>query len=393
MHSHISHRQLRNFIFPITIISSILLSSCSQVDDKEGAIVYKINPENVKNAGFSELYELEKLIRLENHPDSYFGDARKIIISNDKIYIHPWGQPRVIIFDINGKFIGKIENYGRGPGEFTYVVDISVSSRGDTICLYEKNLKQFMYYDLHGNFLNSVETSVDLESFIVLPDRNIVGYSFLNRVPELQENQYRLWLINPAGKLIDGLLPVKTQYLGNSIGLSSSLHQNNEGLFFIPYTENMIYEINQDTFQLIPRYYLDLIGNTIPANLLELPVNEMQEILFKESSIPYSEIIGKKYIIIKFLYRKAAKPLTAIIKKNNNSYYLFDSRYINDSKNELSLHVVQQYDDGPGGKLITLIPPHSVLQYEYNDQDSHGYKLSKELSDTDNPVIAVYSER
>jgi len=377
----------------VTLTAIFLLSSCSHEEKEEGAIAIEINPAKVNNDGFSEHYKLDKLIRLKNHPESYFGDARKIIISNDKIYIHPWGQARVIIFDIKGRFIGKIENYGRGPGEFTYVVDISVSSGGDTICLYEKNLKQFMYYNLQGKFLYSIETPVDLESFSVLPGGNIAGYSFLNRVPELQGHHYRLWLIGPGGEIIDGRLPVKPYYLGNSIGLSSSFHQNSEGLFFIPYTGNMIYEINCDSIQLHPRYYLDLLDNTIPADLLELPVNEMQDIFFKESYIPYGEIIGSKYILVKFLSRKATAPLAAIIDRRDHSYSLFDTKYITDSKNDLSLHIVQQYFDGQSGKLIALIPPHSLHDYDHTDQDSHGYKLSKELSDTDNPLIAIYSEK
>jgi len=85
----------------VTLTAIFLLSSCSREEKEEGAIAIEINPAKVNNDGFSEHYKLDKLIRLENHPESYFGDARKIIISNDKIYIHQWGQARVINFQKN----------------------------------------------------------------------------------------------------------------------------------------------------------------------------------------------------------------------------------------------------------------------------------------------------
>ena len=175
---------VRRFL-PFIIIVTLTIS-CRREKSVSELTNIQIDTADSLKTTFSDYFELEKYIILENaESSSVIQDIRKISIVGDKIFILTWGDAKVIIFDINGKLISTIDKNGRGPEEYNYVVDISVSSKGDTIKLFDKGMMKILYYNLKGELLQTVYLNTDLETFTILPNGSILGYSFLNRVEAL----------------------------------------------------------------------------------------------------------------------------------------------------------------------------------------------------------------
>ncbi len=80
-----------------------------------------------KLSGFAANVEY---IPLQTTKNSLLGEfAVKIVSVDDKIYIKNSGLGGdIMCFDIEGKFLFKLQNLGRGPEEYTSVTDFDVSS-------------------------------------------------------------------------------------------------------------------------------------------------------------------------------------------------------------------------------------------------------------------------
>ncbi len=262
-------------------LSLILLASCGTPDSVDSIKTIVINPDDTVNNGFSDFFEIEKYIALQTSDSAVLQNIRKIYVADNKIFILTWGETQILVFDINGRFLNKIGTFGRGPDEYTYVVDFCITSNGDTVCLYDKGLMKTFYFDTRGILFMTKELGTDLETFMILPGGNIAGYSFLNYVQPLNDTIYQLWYFNKDGKVINGCLPVRKEVLGMSIGMSSTFNSTTSGNYFIPYTQNIVYEISEDPFKVSPVVKLDFSYRSIPDNILDLPRKEMRVSLDK----------------------------------------------------------------------------------------------------------------
>ena len=195
-------------IIPLIFIT-LLISNC-QRNASHTVRTIEINPADSTDNGFSDYFEMEQYIILESSDSSLMQSVRKIYIANNKIFILTWGNAQILIFDINGNFISKINNYGRGPEEYSYAVDFSISSNGYTICLYDKALTKLIYYSSNGKFYLSKPLNADLETYLALPNGNTVGYSYINYVEPLNDTIYQLWYFDKNGRLLDGCLDRKS---------------------------------------------------------------------------------------------------------------------------------------------------------------------------------------
>jgi hypothetical protein len=380
---------IKNIIQLILII--LLISNC-QRDASHTVRTIEINPADSTDSGFSDYFEMEQYIVLESSDSSLMQSVRKIYIANNKIFILTWGDAQILIFDINGKFISKINNYGRGPEEYSYAVDFSISTNGDTICLYDKALTKLIYYSPNGKFLLSKPLNADLETYLALPNGNTVGYSYLNYVEPLNDTIYQLWYFDKNGRLLDGCLPVRKDALGNSIGLSSSFNSTNSGQFFIPYTQNIIYKISENPFQITPVFKFDFKDKSMPENLLELPRREMNE-AFKKAFVLSGEFVGTKDLLINIYSADQRKFLVALYNLESGTHALLDSKTLYDYINELPLNVNMQNTYLGKDRLIAVTDPVNLLSHEYKNIQSAGNILKQKVKETDNPIIVIYKEK
>lgn len=374
---------------PFIIIVTLIISCWREKSVSELTNI-QIDPADSSRTTFSDYFELEKYIILENTESSVIQSIRKISIVGDKIFILTWGDAKVMIFDIKGKLITVIDKNGRGPGEYNYVVDISVSSKGDTIKLFDKDMMKILYYNLKGELIQTVNLNTDLETFTVLPNGTILGYSFLNIVEAFNDTIYQLWYFNSRGKILKGFLPVKKDYLGYSMGLPSTFSSTETGLYFMPYTEHTVYKITENPLKITKCYKLDFKDKSMPSNLLEMSRKDTWK-AFESSFIVSGEYIGRKVLL--FNIRSEKNYLVAFYNLKTKKHSLINSKNVWDRVNELPLETNIQNTYSSDDRIITIIHPFKLLSHDFENKESLGNQLKQKVKETDNPILGIYREK
>jgi hypothetical protein len=101
-------------------------------------------------------------IPLETTKNSLIGPIiRKTLYINNRIYILNSGfDGKILCFDIDGKFLFKINNKGRGPEEYDFVTDFDVSSDNRNLTILSSSARKFLTYgitDTGFNFQRSIK--------------------------------------------------------------------------------------------------------------------------------------------------------------------------------------------------------------------------------------------
>ncbi|MFT3903002.1 MAG: 6-bladed beta-propeller [Niabella sp.] len=69
----------------------------------------RINPYNVYGGTVSEYFSKVEYIPLETNPESLFGDAHELVITDSTIVASDWDTKSVLFFTLDGKFIRKVK--------------------------------------------------------------------------------------------------------------------------------------------------------------------------------------------------------------------------------------------------------------------------------------------
>jgi hypothetical protein len=94
----------------------------------------------------------------------------------------------IYIFDERGKYLGKFNKRGQGPGEYTYVESYTVDSNGG-LHILDLALKRILVYDSAHKFVKKVDIEDLVKDFICfgdkyvlsMPDKNIASFGALRQ--------------------------------------------------------------------------------------------------------------------------------------------------------------------------------------------------------------------
>jgi hypothetical protein len=139
------------------MISLIMFLSCkTNKKDKTKDYKYntvKIKAEQGKNPKTKDLVNDIKYIPLEKNEKSIFGTINKLIYKNERFFILDLqAEHHLYVFNDKGRFINKIGEIGKGPGEYIRLQDFDISNNG-LIYLYNRQFKKFHVYNSNGKFL------------------------------------------------------------------------------------------------------------------------------------------------------------------------------------------------------------------------------------------------
>ena len=95
----------------------------------------------------------------------------------DRYYIQD-GQRAVLIFDNTGKFITRIRDLGKGPGQFTQLTDFTIDCVKKQIILLCDIPNRLIYLDLNGNFIKE-KNKKEYDHYISTNDSSVILARFL----------------------------------------------------------------------------------------------------------------------------------------------------------------------------------------------------------------------
>ncbi len=148
----------------------------------------KIDVEDTKPLILSEIACNISYIILETKPEATIGSVDKIIKYKDLYFIADMQKGATIYsFDSSGKYLFKIQNKGRGPGEYIGIDDFDINRDKELIIIYDRSGGGIFEYDLSGSFVKKYPVDLVFESFRHLEGTTLLAYSKYMRNPSLPQ--------------------------------------------------------------------------------------------------------------------------------------------------------------------------------------------------------------
>jgi len=109
-------------------------------------------------------------VKLETVSDALLSDVSKVLMGDNRIYVLPVMDPRVFIFDKEGKYINSLKK-GQGPGEVRFVYDMDLHD--GNLYVYD-SYRTIRKFDKDGNYLEDVYTQDDYNLLMKIGDNQIL---------------------------------------------------------------------------------------------------------------------------------------------------------------------------------------------------------------------------
>lgn len=110
-----------------------------------------IDLEHVEELAYRELIDSIRYISLGDEC-GVMGNIANIITYKGRFYIQEEQFDRVFIYDDTGRCLKKIDNKGRGPGEYLRIESIDINTEKEELMLVDGMSDKLFFYDLDGNF-------------------------------------------------------------------------------------------------------------------------------------------------------------------------------------------------------------------------------------------------
>lgn len=361
-------------------------------------------------------------IPLETKKESLIKEIKKIVVEKNKIFILSDGKS-ILIFDIKGNFIGKVNRNGRGPQEYTNIVSFLVDPVSENICILSS--QGVFEYDIKGNFIYKIDKipeATPINSFLKVKDGVfLVNWSKLKdtkgMTPVLSSNS----ILYKDGKH-QNLYTYSQKAIDASKGLGGPLMLVFQGhqYFFYKYGESIRAErANNDTiitidskFRIAPEYIFNFgkYGFKPGDDTYEKMILDDEKIITKSSPIFETD----NHLFLNFTFRGlAAEPYETSFKISDNKTHIMKHTEVkaiyNKKSKELRLlkrpykeksGLVENIQYGPEfwpksvnskNELISFISASKLMNYcsEKKGDKSKVDAIASKLNEEDNQVVVI----
>lgn len=239
---------------------------------------------NLSNAGlltYDEHFSSTILVPLETTEESLIAQIDKLYITEKHIIIFDQKTMNILLFGIDGHFIGKIGHKGNGPGEYLFINDIQFNKKDSLIYAHERYLNCIYKYNLSGQLIEKTPKSkIYFNSFHKTEDGYWVYSCFENDNPQ----KYNLMLLDEQLNKVKGAFFPQENFINASF-LPTFMADEHDRLFFIYPSSNIIYELQHENAT--PFAIIDFGRKTMPYD----------QIIKLKNSEEYDRLIAdKKYL-------------------------------------------------------------------------------------------------
>ena len=112
-------------------------------------------------------FQSTMVIPLETNDSTLIQNINRICLSNDTLFVLDSKLGKVVMFDMEGRCVGKIHNIGNGPREYIQISDICIHPLKKMIALLCSQPYKIMYYTYLGEFIEEVTYSDFYSEFFI----------------------------------------------------------------------------------------------------------------------------------------------------------------------------------------------------------------------------------
>lgn len=377
------------FLIRISIVlmtSFLFIASCNSSISRENTEIIPVDVKSEKsNVEFSDYFYKKNVIALETNENSIFSKIDRISFYSNKIFILDRKLNSILVFrETNGSFLFKINNIGRGPDEYTGLMDFTIDEKNKHILLYTHRPYALYIHNLDGSFVKKVKID-DLYTNIAAINGRI---SFLNTD---RKKDYLLIDYNIDTNEKKGFLEIKgIDKAYSNFGIQYPLLTRDKNIHLsLPYSET-VYEQNEKGVE--AKYYIDFGSQKMPEDIYE------EKKSFREL-FDYGQANNYGYGICNFRENKDYVTfnyqLTNLVIYSKKTKKAKKIEYI---KNDDMVYGSYVAHDGDDNNFVSQYPA-KVFKEQMNIYKKEGIwakvpkhikQLDSLVTDNDNPLLLIY---
>jgi hypothetical protein len=395
---------MRNTFFSLL---ALLIFSCkndSKTDNKitkdDSSKFFEINLEkafnNKQTIPLSQIASDVEYIVLETKEDCMVRPVVRYYFTDSLIFIRNFDQ--ILKFSQNGKFIQRIGNSGRGPGEIDLIRNLSFLPDRKTLVVQKNYQRELLFFSFSGELIKTLDYEPHIESFKILRNGNFLTYESGALGTEdvmfcvMNENwdtlstvrNYSKWISSPASiQIMIGYPAFEPFYFSQNSDHLKSMYNDT------------VYRIASDKIE--PEYFINLGKHKLPEELRpeRLGVSQLQKFrdnghnyyfaqVFEASkkvfigAFNYGEIESSKYLI----YDKFKEECTLLTNYDNKS-----SGFVNDWDGGVDFWPTGQINDNR--VFMPITPLQFKKQLSELSKNNNGIKYPESKSRLLNQISSM----
>lgn len=199
-------------------ISIIILSfSCknkieTKIDDSNYQVFtinFSTSEKNEKTINISDFTDSISYINLETNKDLLMQSIKSIKYNKDKIYISDFQGQELFIYNTDGKFLNKLNNSGRGPGEYLAISQFEINYENGNIHILDDIGSKIFIYTQNGEFIKSIKVDDIIRDFALLPSGDYLFYTPDYSMGDIKRG---LWKVDANGVFKEQLIDIDPEY-------------------------------------------------------------------------------------------------------------------------------------------------------------------------------------
>jgi hypothetical protein len=374
----------------------IFLLSCTSTKHNDEIKEIEVDVNQADRVALSNYFNNYQIVPLKSDKVLLSFPVAKIQPVNDEIYIlHGSSPAKISVFNKSGTLVRNIDYFGKGPGEFMYIIDFDVDDKKRIhLCCPEK--RAILLYDKHGKFIEKRES--DIGAYFKYFNQR---YHFLTGIFStelINKGQYEMFHCldtTMKKKYSYRKFPSKYANINDARALNFFWQYGQKRGCVLPYGDTLYYISDKS---LTPAYYINFGKKACAYNeVLDIwtrPTGAVKQMLQNGKAVHPNKIFENDDILF-FGYEYG--------KKNHYQYVFYD-------KKRDEVQVVSSFKDDLLGyddinivaftenEFVCKIEPYQLKQYvkkkknnpEFIKKHSDLINLAHKVKNTDNPILVFY---
>ncbi len=360
----------------------VLLYSC-KTEKNTSHLIIPIEVENSReDVSFYDVFKSIDVIYLETCGYCLIGEVSKAIYADNIYYIFDKRQAGVFAFNKKGKFLFKIQNIGRGPGEYLRATDFDINKYTNSIDLLTPFGEVLKYSRDRGEFMDSYQLPESVRAvhfFKNISQDTTVFYQIFENNPVLFYSLKEQMIIAEQRELPSFI----SRYLPSAFNWHP-FHKNNGKLRVFESYSNSIYVAEEN--KVLPYLTWDFGTYNFDYTTLKVDMNrKYYDEYFENNSLIhlFSSFLENELLIISQFFLKNTF-YTLMYFKESGHYIIFD-----EFKEGIMFPTYPLFDES--GLFTVADPLHLKVLLPKEKMDSPGLEIYEDISENQNPIILKYS--
>ena len=221
----------------------------------------------------SDFIDSTKFLTLDMRDSCLISEIEHVYVDSNFIIIQDGGGNGIFIFDEQHRFRNRINNYGRGPGEYIRITNTSINLADHQIGIYDSTSEKIVIFSYTGDFIKEIPIEQD-----IIRDFAFTGnQQFIFMRPSFSSNKEKngIWIVDSNAQFVKHLYHAKPKNKTEPFFSSNYRNSiNNQEITFYDRLTDQFLQINQDTAICI--YEFNLLDQ-MPQSLKNTPTFTINE--------------------------------------------------------------------------------------------------------------------